>query len=234
MSTYLQLCQRAARESGTVSGDSSPSTVVGQTGRLGKIVSWIDSAWSDIQLDRSDWRWMRKELSATITSGTQRYTATALSVTSFGQWITKGDFNEDRWSLYVTADGVSTEGLINYLPWDDFFVSQLRGTPPSNGRPRFFSIDDQNRLVFSPTPDATYTVRGLYRKGVQALTANADIPEMPADYHMLIVWEALKLLGNYDEATLQQRAEWNQNARRIRFNLERDQLPPMGICGPLA
>jgi hypothetical protein len=234
MSTFLQLCQRVAQESGTVSSGTSPSTVVAQTGRLGKIVNWTNTAWTDIQLDRSEWRWMRKELEEDLVASTQRYSASDLSVTSFQKWLVTGDYNEDRWSLYVTADGVETEGPIHFLAWDDFYTTQLRGTPPSEGRPRYFSIDDSEKLVFSPVPDVAYTLRGLYRKGVQTLAVDADTPEMPAAYHMLIVWEALKLLGNFDEASIQQRAEWAQNARRIRFNLERDQLPPVGICGPLA
>ena len=74
----------------------------------------------------------------------------------------------------------------------------------------------------------------LYRKSAQALTLDADIPEMPTDFHELIVWEALKRLGNFDEGQVQQRAEWANNARLVKFDLERDQLPPITICGALA
>jgi hypothetical protein len=239
VSTFLELAQKVASESGTVPARTTtalPTTVVSQVGRLGRIVRWTNDAWRSIQNSRAQWRWMRGELSGTISSGTQRYLYSALgagSPTRFAEWIVRGE-DETRWSCYKTSTGVSDEGPLNFLDWDTFYETQLRGTPPTNSRPQFFSIDDTDRLVFSPTPDATYTVRGWYRKDVQELSANSDTPEMPARFHDLILWEALKLLGNFDEAAVGQRAEWANNARIIRSQLERDQLPPIRICGPLA
>jgi len=46
---YLQLCQDTVRESGTISGDATPSTVTGQSGRLLKVVTWVAKAWQQIQ-----------------------------------------------------------------------------------------------------------------------------------------------------------------------------------------
>lgn len=233
MATYLELCQKVASESGTVSGESQPATVVSQTGRLGRVVRWTNDAWRNIQNHRSQWRWMRKELSGALVASTQRYTSTALGLTSFAEWLVRGE-DETRWSCYKTSTGVSDEGPLHFLDWDTFYETQLRGTAPTNTRPRFFSVDDSDRLVFSPTPEAGYTVRGLYRKDVQTLAANSDTPEMPARFHDIILWEALKLLGNFDEAPLPQRAEWANNARKLMSELERDQLPPMRIGGALA
>lgn len=42
---YLTLCQKVARESGVVAG-VQPATVTSQTGRLLKIVSWVNDAWT--------------------------------------------------------------------------------------------------------------------------------------------------------------------------------------------
>jgi hypothetical protein len=234
VATFLQLCQRVARDSGTVSGDR-PTTVVAQTGRLGDIVRWTNDAWNDIQRSRREWRWMRTEFSGSLANGTQRYTSTALGIaTRFGDWVCEGE-DEARWSLYLTATGVSDEGPLAFLDWDTFYRTQLRGTPPTSSKPRFFSIDDAKQLVFSPIPDAIYTLRGLYKKSAQTLSVDADTPEMPEDFHRLIVFEALKKLGTFDENSVQQRAEWANEARLIKFDLELEQLPMIGpACDPIA
>ena len=41
MANFLALCQKTARESGTIEG-VLPSTVVGQSGRLLKVVNWVN------------------------------------------------------------------------------------------------------------------------------------------------------------------------------------------------
>ena len=59
---FLQLAQRTAVECGVASSSDIQTalpTVVGATGSLGRIVNWINDAWTDIEMDRNDWDWMR-------------------------------------------------------------------------------------------------------------------------------------------------------------------------------
>lgn len=232
MSTYLQLVQQVARDSGTVSGDGQPPTLVGITGRLAKMASWTNEAWRNIQNHRSAWRWMQGEFAGQTVAAQQRYTAAQLGIASrFAEWTIR-DHDDISWSSYRTATGQSDEGALHFLDWSDFRVSQLRGTQVQ-GRPRFFSIDNENRVVLSPTPDAAFTIKGLYRKGVQDLVANGDIPELPERFHDLIKWKALELVGVNDE-NAPQLGPWILNGRRIMSELERDQLPRIRLCGPLA
>ncbi len=73
MSSYLELCQAVARDSGTVSDLTAPSTVASQTGRLLRIVNWTAEAYEHIQLERDDWRWLRKEFDGSTLATVRRY-----------------------------------------------------------------------------------------------------------------------------------------------------------------
>lgn len=239
MATFLQLAQRLASESGTVSGDTLPSTVVGQTGRLGKIVRWTNEAWRSIQNAHNAWRWMRGEFYGSTVASQVRYAGTAFNdvdtsaaITRFGEWVYTGDGYENRFSLYDPAIGVSDEGPLRYIDWDTFYTTRLRGVQTAD-KPSVFTIDPNSKLCLSPPPDKVYTVRGLYRKDTQEMTADGDVPEMPARFHDLIVDVGLMLLGTYDES-MSQLPLW-QLRKLSRFcELERDQLPIMQFSGPLA
>ena len=228
---FLELVQRVARESGTIPGENQPASVVGTTGRLARMVHWTNDAWRGIQRSRTDWRWMQGEFEGSLTAGSARYTSASFNLTRFARWRVNGP-TEDRFSLYDPTIGVTDEGQLIFVPWDTFYVTKLRGSIDAN-RPAYFSVSPAREFVVSPTPDKTYTVRGPYQKSAQTLTANTDIPEMPEDFHDLIVWEALKLMGIYDEATVSQ-PFWSVEAIKRRSELLIDQLPRITTAGPLA
>lgn len=241
MSTFLELAQLVASESGTFSG-TVPSAVTGQTGRLAKVVRWTNEAWRSIQNAHGQWRWMQSQFTGSITDGTQSYAPTsftdvlaAAAISRFGEWVCTGDETEDRFSIYKTATGVSDETVLKYLDWNTFYTERMRGSVSTEeDRPGWFTINPANNyLYFSKIPDTTYTVRGFYRKSPQELSADGDTPEMPSRFHDLIVDIALEHLGTHDEAQ-GQIPLWRLR-RFARFNeLERDQLPKIRLAGPLA
>jgi hypothetical protein len=229
---FLELCQDVSRESGTIGGSSQPSTVVAQTGRLLLIVNWTAKAWLNIQDMRSTWRWMRKSFSGETTAGIANYSAAGWSINSFRNWIINPD--ESDITIYKTALGVSDESRLQYLDWSVFRRRYKIGAQ-TNNRPIHYTVGPNNNLHFGPAPDAAYTVQGEYYKAAQNLSANADIPEMPEDFHRLIVWDALILLHGHDEGEFA-RGNAVQNRLVLLDALERDQLPPIkiGLAGPLA
>lgn len=226
MSTFLELCQQVmARDTGTATS-GNPTTVVGQTGRKGQIVSWVASAYNDIQSAERDWMWLQAYFSGSTVASQREYTGAQMGVASrFGRFICRMNGREDRYSIYKTATGVSDEGKLHFLPYDVFRVNAMRGTQ-TEGRPKFFTIAPAGTLLLHPIPDAVYTVQGPYRKSNQVLAADSDEPEMPEEYHDLIGEVALSMYaGLYDEAP--QIQGWSLR-RSVRFNqLRRDQLPPM-------
>lgn len=232
MGTFLSLAQEVAADSGTING-TYPAAVTGQTGRLAKIVRYTNLAWRSIQNAHGAWRWMRSDFTSTaIASGTRSYTATTLSITRFGEFIVRDNTEEDRYTIYLTATGVSDERQLRFMDYDRFFATFMRGTQ-TNDYPTWFTITPDNKIALHPIPDDSYTIRGPFRKSPQELTADADEPEMPARFHYLIVDAALEMLGVHDEA-VSQLPLWRLRKLRGFSDLERDQLPRIRFAGPLA
>jgi hypothetical protein len=230
VSTFLELCQKVARESGTVSG-TLPSSVASQTGRLGKIVFWTADAWRQIQNRRSAWLWMRDEFGspdAVTSAGSKRYTAASWNLTRLAEWI----IDDDTVTIYLQATGVSDEGPIKYLPWHLYRRQYERGAQEQN-RPVHFTVSPANEFCLGPTPDDTYVVRGEYRKTPQELTANGDIPEMPLRFHELVAWYGFLLMAEHDEGPFHI-AVATRRKRELLDELERDQLPQMTLPEALA
>lgn len=204
--TYLELLQTLASEGGVVPGagpagseTAQPASLGAASGLVSKMGAWVRRAWTDIQVARDDWRWMRGEFSGALTSGTARYSATDLGVVRWHEWLPLAEDGTSNLSIYKTSLGVSDEGMLAFEPFAIFYP-RLRGSQPANGKPTVASIDRDGKLVFWPTPDAGYTVRGIYRRSPQVLSGATDVPEMPEAYHNLIWIRAAFLADAYDEA----------------------------------
>jgi hypothetical protein len=223
--TFLEIANQVAFLSGTFPSLTAISTVVGQTGRKAKCVNWTNVAWQQIQTIRPDWGWMRTEFTGSILTPTQRFEASDFSITRFSRWAfsTRGD---SGLTLYRTSTGVSDEQPVSYMEWDSFRRTYLRGVQAA-ARPARFTIDSAGQIVLGPYPDYDYTITGEYQKSPQVMTANGDIPEAPVENHWLIVWAALILLAEDDEAVNQDPA-WRIRYASELSKLERAQLPKMG------
>jgi hypothetical protein len=192
---YLLLCQDTVRESGTISGDTAPSTVTGQSGRLLKVVTWVAKSWTKIQNLHDDWLWMRAEFSQPTVAGSAKYTSDSWNLTRWSRWIT----DDCSVSLYKTSLGVMDEGGLTLIDWQTWRVRYGRGAQVQ-GRPREYAISPVGEFCLGPIPDTIYTVRGEYQKSAQLLSANSDVPELPdASLHTVITWNALLLLAQFDE-----------------------------------
>lgn len=242
MATFLELCQKVAQLSGTVTG-TQPTTVADQTGRLAKIVVWTAQAWRDIQNEKSGWRWMRAEWEdKALTSGAPRYTAASFSIDSrFAEWIVDSEHEREIVTIYDNTIGVSDESPLGLIPWNLWRRKYGRGEQDES-RPTEYAISPANEICFGPVPNSSdYRVSGEYRKSPQALEDDADEPEMPERFHDLIVWRALVLLGQHDEGEFAL-ATAERNYMTLLDDLMRDQLPPLvaaagsplSSAGPLA
>lgn len=232
MSTFLELSQKMGRESGTMSG-TNITTVTGQIGRELKVVNYVAAAWTQIQNLHASWRWMRSEFPATAltSASTARYTAASWSITDFAEWI-----NEWRLpvSLYLNATGVSDDQTIRFVDFEDWYTAYGRGSQ-TNNRPTSWSISPDNEFCLGAIPDAVYRVKGFYRETPQVLAANGDIPNCPARFHDIIVWRAVQMLNEHDEAAVLSIGTANAKYREFLDALERDQLPRITIgAAPLA
>ncbi|ESZ60649.1 hypothetical protein NL532_24060 [Mesorhizobium sp. C120A] len=235
---FLDLCKQVASDSATFD-EGAIASVVGQVGRKAKVVRWTNMAWRSIQNAHVAWRWMQSEFSLTAGIGTQRYAGTvatdtiaSATIDRFAEWICCG-LGENRFRLYDTTIGLSDIGPLKFVPWDEFYAQRVN-TSAANGKPSMFSIDPANKLCLSPVPDlATYVIVGPYRKSVQALTVDADVPEMPTDFHDVISSVATQFLQLHDEG-MQMLPLWKMRENSDFCRLEARQLPQMTFAGPLA
>lgn len=232
---YLALCQEVARESGTVPTIGQPATVTGQVGRLQRVVYWVNTAWQMIQHNEPNWRWMNAEFSAETSSGTQEYTSATMGIADrFADWRYRGEEMDNLFSVYETAAGQADEGLLSYVEWPKFRrLAMVGGAAGTTGKPIYISVDDSRNLVLYPTPDGSYTIRGRYHKAPQELTADSDVPEMPEQFHRAIVYRALMLLAQFDEAQ-NQMSTWQFEFNLIMDRLRMNQLPRVTVAGSLA
>ncbi len=226
---YLQLVNRARQEGG-VSGAALLSlggTVSQETQRF---KAWVNEAWRELQIHCKDWDFMRSDFEFDTTAAVQTYTAASLStpLTSFRNW------KRDTFRAYTTSIGFGDEQILRFEPWESFRNLYLYGNQRSTtGRPVLFSIKPDKSLVIGPVPDAVYTINGEYFRQATDLVGDTDEPGITDEYHMLLVWRALRAYGLYESAAeVVVRADGE--IKRLMSKIENDQMPEVTSGPPLA
>lgn len=219
MKTFLQLVNKVEQDSGTVNTRSSATSDVAAaaTLRQQKIVDWVKEAWNLIQTDRSDWRFMRAEFEHALVNGQARYTAAELGLTDLSRYVGPLTDGSDPFTVHDPALGAADQRPIRYQRWDEWLASWGRGAPPSN-RPMYWTVDLAGKLCIGPAPDRAWVLTGEYVREPQELTASADVPRIPGQFHDLIAYRALMLLADHDEAVgalIPAKAKYDHLYRRL-------------------
>lgn len=235
--TYLELCRALRRECGVSGTSTTPSAVTSQTGEMLRLVNWIKDAWIEIQGRHSDWRWMRRAFTVNTVLGDGVYTYgdctdvdAAAPITRFGQWWAHDI--ELPFTTYLQSTGVGGERDLPYIDWAQFRYMYRRGTQ-NNNVPSYVSVDPGDQLVIGPKPDGVYVVNGDYQRSAQILAVDDDTPEIPTQYHMLIVYEAMKKYAGY-EAAAEVYDRGNEQATKLMRQLEANQKTQIRLAPPLA
>lgn len=230
--TFLQLAKRFREKCGAAG--TGPATCQGQSGELLRLVNWINEAWLHVQEAHQDWEWMRTTVSFVTTAQKATYVASAAAgetgVTDLGNW------KRDSFRSYITALGFPTEIRLTYLPysaWRNWY--QLGNLRTTFSRPvQHVTICPDKSLGLGMIPDSgAYTVVGEYYRTPSDLAADADIPAMPARFHMLIVYKAMMLYAAY-EAAPEVYEEGAREYNKMFVKLEFDQQPDIEMAGPMA
>lgn len=190
--TFLQLAQRLALECQET--QTGLVTVVGQTGRLGRICQAIASAWEDIQASHQDWQFMRRSTSWPTVHGQALYTPAQCGVPSahpVGQWI------RHSFRAYKTASGLRSEIRLNYLEYevwrDTYLIGAMR---EATGFPMVVTLAPGNSVGLGLAPTDGYTVIGEYYHAPIVLTQDDDVPGLPPQHDsLIIVYRAMMLYG---------------------------------------
>jgi hypothetical protein len=218
---FLEGVKRLRQEAG-VSG-TGPTTVVSQTGEMKRLVDWYNTAWLDVQTDMPDYNWMRGSFTLTLSSGDPEYTPADASLTDHRSWV------RDSLKVYLTS--VADEVELEYVSYAEFRPLYMVGSV-STGQPFCYTVKPDKTLRFYPTPNAAYTVTGEYQKTASEMTADADEPGLPAEYHMAIVYRALMKYGRY-EAAPEVYDDAKAEYKRMTTAIKMDQLPDICMGGPL-
>ena len=221
----LALAQRLHRES--LRSGAGPVAISGSTKELLRLFDWISDAWYDLQVEARDWKWMRREADAALVIGQHTYTASALGLTSFRRWLSPSDERAAR--VYPVATPSSVTRLA-FVASYDLFVARYIDVPTQNGAPQHWTISPNEAVVLAPAPVVACRFKAAYLSAPYRLVVETDAPDMPEDFHMLLVWRALMELASTDAASeVYVRAKANHDA--IRSELLSDQGPQWALRG---
>ena len=142
---FLSLCQRLRQECG-VDG-TGPVSVTGQTGEQKRLVDWIVQAWVEIQEERPDWLFLRKDFSFDTVASQQSYDVeTDILLTDFASW------KNNSFRLY---SAIADETFLRQYPYNLFRDTYLRSTLLTTySRPANITIAPDKALVLQ---DLLYT-----------------------------------------------------------------------------
>lgn len=224
---FLALVNRLRLECG-VSG-SDLGTVVGATGEMNRLKTWVAQAWYEVQTIDNDWDWMRQPFSFTTTTGQAEYTPTQAGITSFSHW------KIDSCRCYPTASGIQAEMFLDAIDYDVWRNTYQFGTfRTTYTRPVAATITPAKNLALGPAPDATgYTIVGEYFTAPVMLSADGDTPAMPDRYHMLIVYLAMQSYAQF-EAAPEVMSRGIEGYKKMLAKLRLDQQIDLQLGGALA
>lgn len=223
--TFLQLCQLTREKCGISGG--GPAAVANQSGENARIVNWVQESWLELQGYSPDWGWMRADFDLETIAGQQAYAPSAAGIIDFLRWHT------DTLRVYRTADGVADEQFL--VEWDyGVFRDVYQYSTQTPSRPTVFAVHPRDKsILLGPIPDGAYTVRGEYQRAPRPFTAGTDTPSLPEQYHMLIVYGAMKRYAFYENAP--EVAVGAESMYRALFSqLVREELPDVEMGMPFA
>lgn len=238
MASFLEICQQVHRKLhiGDFEPGTRPATVVSQTGELGDVVAAVQEAWTQLQNHHRDWRWLMSSVSVDLTAGTNIITVANFQVREarFARvlWYVAG--SDHRYANVRDNGAVTNPDMpVWFIPWQEFNGGLYTRNPqPVAGQPQYWTERPDRSVRVWPVPSTppsggNWTFSIPCRRTLQALSADADIPEMPVEYHNLIVWWAVDIFcrtrANFDRLSVEAKKEVNKQLDQMAA----DQLPEM-------
>lgn len=183
-STLIELTQRLAQEA-AVNG-VAPTTTVGQSGENKRLVDWIIDAWREIQ-GVQRWSFLWEQVDITMLNATN-VLATTIPVARWDK--------ENTWVLPASSDNANR--CLDYMEYREFSNTYRR--LGNTGAITAWSIRPDNALVVNAPASGNTAINVQRWRNPQMLVNDSDVPLIPADLTMLIVYTALKKYAGYDEA----------------------------------
>jgi hypothetical protein len=229
---YLQLAQRTRRKC-RIAG-TGPTAVANQSEEYSRVLDWVNEAWMIIQRKHETaWLFMRASCSAPTINGQAAYGASEFNLTDLGRFVLNYETG-DTFRVYNTAQGQASEtfmDVVDYDSWrDTYLIGALR---TSYQRPDTVAVGPDGKLYCGPIPSGGWTIGGDYIRVPTEMVQATDVPSLPAQYHMAIVYRAMMLYG-VSEAAAEVYQDGQNAFDTVMREIERTQLPPMRLAGALA
>ena len=200
---FLELCQRLRQEVGAAG--NGPAAVTSQSGEYARLVTWIRTAWQEIQNERR-WAfdWVRGEVDLNTLDTT---------------YPLPNDF--DVWEADSLKFGTDK---IEVVSWSEL--------EPASTLSRVVIAPDGVLHLNSP-PKADDILHFEYWRTPQDLVTASDVPRLPVRFHMVIVYRAMLQYALYENASeVAQQASLNE--ARLMNRMMESQLPAIDLPEPLA
>lgn len=176
MSTYLQLCQDLARDIGIPGTGPSSVTANDLSEEEIAVVRYIKNADTDIQRRWFNWNFLWSEATLTPTASVSTLTSPA----DLGNW---------KLDSFVWSKTTNDYQELEYVDWDEYKIVYKLGVVDS-GTPEVFSVKPDNVIDVYPTPADTTAISAEYWKTPTILAADADLSDIPARFHKIIIARA--------------------------------------------
>jgi hypothetical protein len=229
--TYLDLAKRLRRKC-RVSG-AGPTALTGQSEEYNRLLEWVNEAYMMILRRHTDWRFMRASATCATVQGQATYDASAdFALTDFGYWALDYS-NGDTFRNYVTATGTNSEvfmSVMEYDAWRDTY--QFGALRQTYTRPLVVALAPDNTLACGPVPAAGYTLTGDYYRVPTELVLETDVPLIPTQFQMAIVYQGMMLYGA-SEAAPEVYDDGKNNLDVILRQMEMTQLRRPSLSGAL-
>ena len=206
--TYLTLCQYTHRllRAGNQQAGTVPTAIPAAAGLDQVIYDIIDAvprAWEWVQNEHPSWLFMRKQGSFLLTAGTRTFSLAMIQAQIpdyYGFFIPMWAGSEQPY-FYIYDNASSNPQyfaypFVEYINWRGIWDRLPR---PANNIPTHMTELPDKSLEFDPAPNlapsgASWNTKFDYRVKNQVLAASGDIPILPAEYHELIAWVAVRLI----------------------------------------
>lgn len=219
--TYLQLLQRVLLllRAGNERLSTPPTDVVDLTGVQYEAAQWVAMATEDIQNERPDWLFMRKQAQVQVQQGSRVFNIRG-ALTDLVEIIPSVGDGDARFITSYTNEQ-RAEIKCYYFPWEVWRGSAFDRQPRSqSSAPVRCTIDPSGNLVLDPEPSQAMTLVFDYRRRAVPLVDKDSTPEIPAEHHVAIVYWAVY---RYYCLTRDSTAEFRAKAK-IEFDREWQKL----------
>ena len=148
---------------------------------------------------------------------------------------------QNRWSNRRESEPEDLDaewtGELTHLRWSRMQGRQYYAASEQE-IPAYYAVDPQDRIILSGKPVASEDginrfIVGEYNAAAQQLVDSDDVPEMPEDYHLAIMYRALKRYG-HTQAEPTALSEAAEMGRMKLQQLLTTQGPKMRTAAPMA